>query len=99
TFVQPLKPAPAAPFTEQADAMNMKMPHRTWILAVSLAATLSLCAHAAVDFAKEVVPILKSRCIECHGPEKQKGKLRLDSKADLLKGGQKGEGVKARVRG
>ena len=25
-----------------------------------------------------VYPIFEARCIECHGPEKQKGKLRLD---------------------
>ena len=59
------------------------------------AAALSLApARAAVDFAKDVVPILQSRCVECHGPDKQKGKLRLDSKADLLKGGKDGEVVK-----
>lgn len=59
------------------------------------AAALLLPARAAVDFAKDVVPILQSRCVECHGPDKQKGKLRLDSKADLLKGGKDGEVVKA----
>lgn len=52
-------------------------------------------ARAAVDFTKDVVPVLQSRCIECHGPDKQKGKLRLDTKADLLKGGKNGEVVKA----
>ncbi|MDA1265640.1 MAG: hypothetical protein O2816_11225 [Planctomycetota bacterium] len=37
-----------------------------------------------VDFLKDVWPILESRCIECHGPDKQKGKLRLDTKAGLF---------------
>jgi YHS domain-containing protein len=31
-----------------------------------------------VDFVKQILPILKERCFECHGPKKQKGKLRLD---------------------
>jgi hypothetical protein len=31
-----------------------------------------------VDFAREVRPILERACWKCHGPEKQKGGLRLD---------------------
>lgn len=50
---------------------------------------------AAVDFTKDVVPILQSRCVECHGADKQKGKLRLDTQAGLLKGGKDGEAIKA----
>lgn len=36
---------------------------------------------AKVDFVKQVAPILINRCIECHGPDKEKGDLRLDTKA------------------
>jgi hypothetical protein len=43
-----------------------------------------------VDFARDVYPILQRSCFECHGPEKQKGKLRLDSRAAALRGGQSG---------
>lgn len=65
-------------------------------LAVGLLAALSApTAPAAVDFAKDIAPILQSRCIECHGPDKQKAKLRLDTKADFLKGGKNGPIVKA----
>src|SRR5439155_16780941 len=50
---------------------------------------------AAVDFAeqfeKEVRPVLEESCFKCHGPEKQKGGLRLDRKADMLGGGDSGE--------
>jgi uncharacterized membrane protein len=31
------------------------------------------------DFEKEVRPVLQQYCFSCHGPEKQKGKLRLDT--------------------
>ena len=65
----------------------------TQVAAFSLVSALS--ASAAVDFQKEVLPILQQRCVECHGAEKQKGKLRLDSKADFFKGGKDGEIVKA----
>ncbi|HEY6168663.1 MAG TPA: c-type cytochrome domain-containing protein [Verrucomicrobiae bacterium] len=47
-------------------------------------------AFAKVDFVKEVLPILQKNCFECHGAEKQKGKLRLDSKEAALKGGENG---------
>src|SRR4030095_9423082 len=47
-------------------------------------------AEAKVDFAKDIQPILQKRCIECHGPDKQKGKLRLDSKEAAFKGGKEG---------
>ena len=38
-----------------------------------------------------VKPILKRKCYSCHGPEKQKGKLRLDEKEYIVKGGKHGE--------
>ena len=37
----------------------------------------------AVDFAKDVYPVLQRTCFECHGHEVQKGKLRLDTSAAL----------------
>jgi len=44
-----------------------------------------------VDFAKDIQPIFTKRCFECHGPDKQKSGLRLDRKADALKGGKSGK--------
>ena len=43
-----------------------------------------------IDFAKDIQPILQKSCLECHGPEKPKGGLRLDSKEATLKGGKNG---------
>ncbi|MDB6023276.1 MAG: hypothetical protein JWQ04_3133 [Pedosphaera sp.] len=45
---------------------------------------------APVDFVKDIQPIFQDACIKCHGPEKQKGDLRLDSKAMAMKGGKDG---------
>ncbi len=39
---------------------------------------------ASVDFARDVKPILDGRCIECHGPRKRKGDLRLDQRLSTL---------------
>jgi len=41
-------------------------------------------------FEKQVRPVLVAQCLKCHGPEKQKGGLRLDSKAAMLSGGDSG---------
>jgi len=47
----------------------------------------------APDFHKQVRPILEASCIECHGVEKQKGNLRMDTRANLLKGGDSGPAI------
>src|SRR5947207_13924538 len=47
-------------------------------------------AEDKVDFAKKIQPILQQQCVKCHGPEKQKAKLRLDSKEAAMKGGKDG---------
>jgi mono/diheme cytochrome c family protein len=38
-------------------------------------------------FEAKIRPILHEHCVGCHGPDKQKGKLRLDTREGLLKGG------------
>src|SRR5437868_8433609 len=69
-----------------------------WRLCVALTCASSLVANQAfaaeqpkVDFARDIQPILIKRCYECHGPDKQKSELRLDRKADALKGGKSGK--------
>ncbi|MBL9115943.1 MAG: DUF1553 domain-containing protein [Verrucomicrobiaceae bacterium] len=47
----------------------------------------------AQDFDREIRPLLKERCIECHGPEKQKADLRLDAKPHVFKGGESGSAI------
>jgi hypothetical protein len=42
-----------------------------------------------VDFVRDVRPILQTHCYECHCEKKQKSGLRLDLKADALRGGDK----------
>lgn len=50
---------------------------------------------SAVDFDKEIRPLLQERCIDCHGEEKQKADLRLDAKAHAFRGGESGAAVVA----
>lgn len=50
-------------------------------------------ADQAEFFEKEVRPILVEYCHKCHGPNVQKGGLRLDSRDGVLKGGETGPAV------
>jgi len=47
----------------------------------------------AFVYQNAIQPLLKSRCYSCHGSEKQKGKLRLDEEAYILKGGEDGNAL------
>ncbi len=44
----------------------------------------------APDFEREIRPILRERCVSCHGPEEQESLLRLDTRRQALKGGLSG---------
>src|SRR5690606_32568807 len=44
----------------------------------------------AVIYKDVVQPLLQARCYNCHGSNKQKGKLRLDEQQYILKGGKDG---------
>lgn len=67
--------------------------HKRFLIAALFCAICSrTAAHSApVDFRKEIEPIFVKRCSECHGPDLQKGKLRLDAKAVALRGGSSGK--------
>jgi ankyrin repeat protein len=40
-----------------------------------------------IDFARDVQPLLKTHCIDCHGPKQQKNGFRLDRRRDAMRGG------------
>ena len=41
-------------------------------------------------YADVIQPIFQTKCYSCHGPNKQKGKLRMDDSLRLIKGGKDG---------
>ena len=84
------------------------MPRLTkiWTLASICLAAVVCCAVVCCDnataqdqtkalelFEKHIRPTLLDQCIRCHGPKKQQGGLRLDSKTWLRKGGDSGGAV------
>ncbi|SVD74187.1 uncharacterized protein METZ01_LOCUS427041, partial [marine metagenome] len=49
--------------------------------------------YGEVFFEAKIRPVLLGRCVECHGPDKQKNGLRVDSLSALLKGGKSGPAI------
>src|ERR1044071_817180 len=47
-------------------------------------------AKTGVTYATDIRPIFEKSCFKCHGPEKQKAKLRVDSREAVKKGGENG---------
>ncbi len=56
-------------------------------------AKLPRAAEGKIDFDTDVKPILAAHCVKCHGPAKQKGGLRLDTREHTLTGGNTGMAI------
>src|SRR3954466_2182784 len=72
--------------------------HRIGFLALAVLVATAPAVRGQADrarllefFETKIRPVLAENCFSCHGPEKQKGGLRLDRKADMLGGGDSGE--------
>ncbi len=69
--------------------VNIPYSCRAWLAAclVLLAMTVASRAETPVkiDFAHEIVPLIKARCGECHTNGKYKGSLSLDTRQTLLR--------------
>lgn len=70
-------PAPVTPGRDGAAAAKESFPPRLPPDGVVL----------SVDYYKQIQPIFDARCVECHGPSKAKGNLRLDEPGRLLRTG------------
>jgi hypothetical protein len=62
--------------------------------AVALLPSLALAAPQA-EFTRDVKPILAKHCFSCHGPDKQRASLRLDTAKAVHAGGNSGSAVLA----
>jgi len=54
---------------------------------------LSTPCVAAVDYVQQIKPLLQSQCVKCHGATSQKGKLKLDTAAAAIAGGEHGPSI------
>jgi hypothetical protein len=70
---------------------------RTTWLAILLLVLVSPLAQAEDDNAPQllhdVLPLLKTRCVKCHGPAKREGELNLSTPGTLARGGENGAAI------
>ncbi len=72
----------------------MRIMNRTAIAVVSLLLlSRTLVGEDAVDYLRDIKPILSQHCYTCHGGLKQESGLRLDTGAFILKGGDSGAAI------
>jgi mono/diheme cytochrome c family protein len=57
------------------------------------AADAAPTAEQVKFFEEKIRPILAESCVGCHGPDKQKGGLRMDTRAGLIAGGKEDDKV------
>jgi hypothetical protein len=57
--------------------------------------TAQVEAGLLVSFSKQVAPIFAGRCVACHNARTAKGRLNMETYANLLKGGESGASVVA----
>jgi len=53
--------------------------------------TTGIASAGAVEYLRDIKPVLKARCYACHGALKQKVGLRVDSAENLRKGSKRGD--------
>lgn len=84
--VAPPAQATLPPLPEARAVGRLKSSYLKPATTTSSAATGPASANLA-DFTKHITPTLKTSCIACHGPDKQKGQFRIDTlNPDMLKG-------------
>src|SRR5687768_11304508 len=72
--------------------MAFRLPKAMIAAVATLAGASAAFADApAVDFLRDVKPILAQRCFRCHSSLEQESNLRLDSAAAILQGGDGGQ--------
>lgn len=85
--------------------MNLVRPLASSLFALSFLAAVAVAkevdtsklpppsTRTGVTFDTDIKPVFQKSCVECHGPKKAKGKLRLDSLPGVLKGSEDGKVV------
>ena len=69
--------------------MNLRL--AALVAAVMSTAALSAQLPARIDFRRDVQPIFRDHCLGCHGPDQQMNGLRLDRRADAMRGGSQSD--------
>ena len=70
--------------THGENALSIPIPE------VKVAEEVKTVDSSLTVYEKAIAPILTQKCVSCHGPDKVKGKLQLQSPALIIKGGKDG---------
>ena len=83
--------------------MNTKIPSRFLIFLaagllvhgsdVDISKLPPASTKTGIKYESDIKPLFEKSCVKCHGAEKQKAKLRLDSLEAALKGGENGPDI------
>src|SRR3954470_16676620 len=70
--------------------------HRLLLLTASLLLAPVATARSGerIDYLKEIKPLLREKCVACHGALQHRARLRLDTAALAKKGGRGGPAVR-----
>lgn len=69
----------------------MKRPLLPFLATIAATASFAQSAEIVYDYDAHIAPILEQYCVDCHGPEKQKSKFRLDTFTHLMTPGSSDE--------
>src|SRR3989442_11333571 len=58
--------------------------------ALSRSAGVSAAQSQPIDYARDIRPLFRQHCYDCHGPDRSRAELRLDRKDRALAGGVSG---------
>ena len=87
---QPTEGAAPATSTMQVTEAPTSAPATDTAVPAESSATPQPTAGATVSFANDVLPILESRCLNCHGGDRTEEGLSLKTHTDLLAGSDNG---------
>src|SRR5688572_5704291 len=67
------------------------LPYMRFLLPFALISFAPIATlRAGIDFAHQIVPVLREHCADCHLGDKKKGGFSMNTRADLLAGSENG---------
>lgn len=80
-------------FAQDQKPAGQKPPNKWDITKVDTSKLPPASTQAGLTFDKDILPMFKASCLNCHGEERPKHDMRLDSLEATLKGGREGKMV------
>lgn len=89
--MQPLNASPGRGNVRVCSGLGTAL---VWALTLAVCQNVSASnPEASPEYLNKVRPLLETHCYKCHGAEKQKANLRLDSVKAMMEGGDSGPAV------